>query len=163
MMILSHMSYVSPDKLINEFRDRAKLYCKGFGALLAGGIGHNTEDFTITPKQETRMDIEESLQTLKDLYRTIPFSELKNHPDIDTFLYIKDRISVLEDETKRVLAGDKSRVDSVYGIIHDILKKGSEYESRLQKLQKKIRSYPGLSSFKFKTTDLEDRLWYYPF
>ena len=146
------------EKLKEELEMRGKYYFKGFGACFSGlRIDLRTFiEFEATPGIEKHS--RELLSTIVNLYQSIPFEQIINHPDYDLLLEIKEAISRLVPEVESVLNGKKS-IKETENIIKIISEKGLEYRARLKALLDQIRLQPGHEKDGFRLTDIDGKIW----
>ena len=93
------------EKLQQELTERGKYYFKGFGSLLQGLLADldNITGMGMTPEREKHA--REMLNGIINTYQTIPFERIKDHPDYNLLLEIKEAISRLTLEVETVLNG----------------------------------------------------------
>ena len=149
----------NPDKLIEELKERAKWYAKGFSDLLVS-LKQNAYKYAKGKDPEQAKEIvRRELKEVTDLYKAIPFNELKGHPDFDLLSAINKKIPELKREVHEILNGGKTDMGDLKKITDFIFDKGDDFRDRLTNLLEEIRKYPGYESFTFKSTDINRRLW----
>ena len=145
------------EELQEELSIRGKYYFKGFGTCLQGLFADLCIlEFKNTPELEKHS--REMLNTIVNLYRSIPFEQITNFPDRDLLLEIKEAISRLIPEVESVLNGKKD-TKQTEEIIEIILEKGSEYRARLKTLLKQIRLQPGHENDSFRVINIDGKVW----
>jgi len=150
------------EKLQQELAERGKYYFKGFGALLQGVISDLDyfEGFEATPRVEAR--IWENLNRITELYKSIPFDKITNHPDYDLLSEIKqlvERLALVVEDTLK----NKKSIQESQEIIEAIAKKGNEYKARLIALKKKLNLQPNHEKDGLQVVDIDGIVWTHPF
>ena len=146
------------EKLQQELALRGKYYFKGFGNLLQSILG-NLENFITTKRTpERERNIRDALNKVIDLYKSIPFKQITNHPDYGLLLEMNKTISQLVTKVERALSGERG-VDESEQAIEVLAVKGNEYRARLKSLLEQLRQQPGHEKDCFKTTDINGKVW----
>ena len=150
------------EKLQQELAIRAKYYFKGFGSYLQGLLADldNLVEIGRTPEREQHT--REMIDKMVNLYQSIPFEQITDHPDYALLLQIREAISKLVPKVEAVLSGENS-IDGSLELIKIISEKGMEYRARLSALLKQINSQSGHEKDGFDITDIHGKVWKYPF
>jgi len=156
-----YMEGPSPIQLIEELKYRGQYYIKGF-LDLGNHVRSSMSIFERRPntRKELGPEIIKSFDKFTSFYFAIPFEKLKkeNHPDYNIFCSIASHIPILAEELEKFMAGKTNREKYNENYI-EMCSKGGDFKEELNKLIKKIRSYPGYENFKLKITDHKGRLW----
>ena len=121
---------------------RGQYYFKGFGMILNDLLA-NCEIFAVyeaTPERAGHIRCR--LKTMDDLYKTIPFDQITDHPDYEIFVAIRNAIDLLYPAVEKIING-QTNIDEAEALITVIDKHGKAYRARLKAILKELREHPG--------------------
>ncbi|MBU1019539.1 MAG: hypothetical protein ABII07_06000 [Patescibacteria group bacterium] len=152
------------EDLEQEFKERCRFYCPGFGNFIVFDL-HNNLRFHLNPFKGItgNMDVaNQAMQTITALYDVIDMDELMSHPDCDLLLPVKSQhIPYLQSQLDLVQSGDPIDDDQFNQTVTAILDAGDEYRRRLQQLLEDIQLLPRRTPFLFRTDHLAGGFWEY--
>lgn len=139
------------EKLQQELLMRSSYYFEGFGFLIGVDLLSNLELFLIEKTTEQRAEaVRNYMKKIIEYYASIPFDQIKDHPDYDIFSAVKDAIAELKTEVNQILVGRVKDMDKANQIILFILDKGNEYRDRLVTIRDELRKNRDLDIKNFK-------------
>lgn len=147
------------EKLQQELAMRGQYYFKGFGMILSDLLA-NLEFFAVAePTPEIAEHIRYRLKTISDLYGTIPFDQITDHPDHDVLLKIRDAISQLHPAVEKIINGEKD-ISEAHAVITVIHNNGQAYRARLTTMLRELRKQPGHKHDGLRSIDvINGKVW----
>ncbi len=142
-------------ELLEEFRKRARHYCKGFGNEFANLI-MQAEFYLEDRNPQQLANINRIAITLVETVNSMEISE--GEPDYPLLLVAKTEVPRLKPTLDSIFAGEAS-VNSLHELYHLINGATSTYRKRLMGLRDEIRTAFGKPDFTLRTTDMTGKLW----